>query len=624
MNKTVLTSFTILCLLPTVLLIGFNGPVKTSSGVIHVPDDYPTIQEAITYANPGDTVFVSNGTYYEHVVLNKELSLIGENKDTTVIDGNGRGTVVHMTANHITIRGFTIQNGWTYGIHIDHCEGHTIIGNVIRGNRLQGIILYSSGGNTFRDNNITGSDHNFGVVGSSLPHYVNDVDTSNIVDGKPIHYLVNQHNQQIIADAGYVGIINSTNVRAKNLFLGNNYQGLLSVCMTNSFIQNVTVKNCNYGIELHHSSNNTIYNNTLMKNHVGINLQRLYFTSERSNDNIIYGNNMTDNRYGIFLSYSDNNVVYDNAISLSHWNGIEIDWACYNKIYSNSISSSRWDGIEVLYYSSFNTIHHNNFFNNTYQAFEDETSYNRWDNGGEGNYWSDYEGNDSDSDAIGDEAYNFHRNKRDNYPLMGMFSDFKVTWQGETYHVTTICNSTISALRFDDDEGLMNFNVTGPHDDTGFCRVKIPRALIDVPYVILVGNEEVDATVLPISNATHAFLYFKYIPDTHQVMVATDPYYELLEEYNNLLAHYNTLNSTYYDLYRDYTTLNLTYYELLRNNALLSSAYNSLNSTYNELRSEQEATKSELNNIRNLMYIFITLTTILIANNVYFIKKHKH
>ena len=59
-------------------------PTSASPNVIHVPTDYSTIQAAVDAANPGDTVFVWNGTYYEQVVINKSLTLEGQG-DTTIV-----------------------------------------------------------------------------------------------------------------------------------------------------------------------------------------------------------------------------------------------------------------------------------------------------------------------------------------------------------------------------------------------------------------------------------------------------------------------------------------------------------------------------------------------------------
>jgi len=85
--------------------------VGTSPATITVPDDYPTIQEAINHANVGDTVFVRNGTYYEHVCVNTTVSIAGQDRNTTTIDGNQTGTVVTVTTDNVNISGFTVQNG---------------------------------------------------------------------------------------------------------------------------------------------------------------------------------------------------------------------------------------------------------------------------------------------------------------------------------------------------------------------------------------------------------------------------------------------------------------------------------------------------------------------------------
>ena len=78
---------------------------------IVVPDDYPTIQEAVNNASNGDTVYVRQGAYVENIIINKSISLAGENKSMTVIDGNGTGTTVTEKAFNASIEGFAITNG---------------------------------------------------------------------------------------------------------------------------------------------------------------------------------------------------------------------------------------------------------------------------------------------------------------------------------------------------------------------------------------------------------------------------------------------------------------------------------------------------------------------------------
>ena len=108
---------------------------------IYVPDDYPTIQQAIDAASKGDTIFVRSGTYIENIVIGaykEEIKLIGEDKETTIIDGNDPArekaviTLCSIFGGYNTISGFTIRNA-EKGIWItDHCEHNTISGNNIK------------------------------------------------------------------------------------------------------------------------------------------------------------------------------------------------------------------------------------------------------------------------------------------------------------------------------------------------------------------------------------------------------------------------------------------------------------------------------------------------------------
>ena len=217
---------------------------------------------------------------------------------------------------------------------------------------------------------------------------------------------------------------------------------------------------------------------------------------------------------GILLS--GNNITHcDNGIRIDGWLNCTISG---NRIESNDY------GIYGFSSSSNNTIYNNNFLNNTRQASV-RGAKNSWDNGypSAGNYWSDYNGTDihsgyyqniTGSDGVGDTSYLIDVNNIDNYPLMGMFSDFNATTE---YHVQTICNSSISDFQFNGT--AISFDVTGISGTIGFCRICIPNALMNVTYKVFVNGTEVSYSLLPCSNETYSYLYFSYTHSTQEVII---------------------------------------------------------------------------------------------------------
>jgi len=104
------------------------------------PGNYTRIQDAIDNASDGNTIFVFSGIYYEHIVIDILITLIGENKNTTIIDGtDSDDNIVTIKANGISIEGFTIRNPSEYywGICVNpYCNGVSIINNIIKASLL--------------------------------------------------------------------------------------------------------------------------------------------------------------------------------------------------------------------------------------------------------------------------------------------------------------------------------------------------------------------------------------------------------------------------------------------------------------------------------------------------------
>jgi parallel beta-helix repeat protein len=320
----------------------------------------------------------------------------------------------------------------TYGILLESSTFNMLCRNIITRNNYGILIQYSYEGhsNTLRYNNMTGNRYNFGVGWSSC--YVQDVDETNTVDGKPVYYWVNRHDSQIPLDAGYVAIVNSTNIRVEGLTLENNYQGILIAYSNNITIRQNNVTNNRNGICLEFSFNNTVLGNNVTNNDVvGVSLR------ESCNNNIYRNNVINPYETGISLDRSSNNTLSQNNIS-NNTNGICLFDSLNNTISGNNITFN-YDGIWlVISYSSSldsssNRFYHNNFINNTnHVGFGPKSVINSWDDGypSGGNYWSDYVSVDvkngigqdlPGSDGIGDTPYVIDADNVDRYPLMNPY-----------------------------------------------------------------------------------------------------------------------------------------------------------------------------------------------------------
>jgi len=168
MKRKCLVVGIILLFIGTAVVPSFGQNIETSSSAsrgpwLYVggsgPGNYTRIQDAIDNASDGDTIFVYSGVYYEHVVVNKTIDLIGEDKDTTVIDGGLIGVVIYVSSDGITISGFTVQNG-DNGILLDSSSNNTIMGNNASNND-DGIYLFLSSNNSIMGNNA--SNNGYGI-----------------------------------------------------------------------------------------------------------------------------------------------------------------------------------------------------------------------------------------------------------------------------------------------------------------------------------------------------------------------------------------------------------------------------------------------------------------------------
>ncbi len=317
--------------------------------------NYTTIQDAINNASNGDIIYVWAGVYYENLIVNKTVTLIGNGTKNTIINGSGIGDVVYISANFVSISGFTITG-----------SGNKFITPFT--DLDAGIELRNVNNVTIKNNNCSNNDFGIYSYNSTSNSIKNNICNNNSRVG--IHFY-----------------ISNTNIIKNNS------------CNFNKWV----------GINLYISNSNTVIDNYCSYNgNVGIHLDIL------CNKNFIINNTITKNTDGFKLFTSNNNTFYRNTISYNNQSGFSLQYGSKdNYFYYNNFISNKanyYDAAIVEGYAFYN------YYNNSNQ---------------EGNYWSEYTGNDTGAmiyswditdkhlikgDAIGDTKLPFL--KLDYYPFI--------------------------------------------------------------------------------------------------------------------------------------------------------------------------------------------------------------
>ena len=384
-----------------------------------------------------------------------------------------------LHSQNITVKDNTITNFFR-GLSLEWSSGHAITGNILD-DGIAGIEICNTTGCVFRNNQISNSgfsirtyqsyqyendlDSSNTIDGKPIYYWINTEDRTVPSDAAYI-VLVKCTNIRVENSSPHgVALVSTTNSVITKIKMVGRGDGInLLDCSGISVLEN-TLRDQAIGIDIQNSLNNTISGNDI-SNHAtrGINLGNSNdnvisgniltgngyaiapFQDTASNGNIIASNNFTKNDFALIVHGSmkiQNNIFEDNNV------GILLSGGSNSTITQNMLANNN----DALYISasSGNRIYLNNFLNNTRQVADagatspsttaaktssysiqlvaahgsgvnflppPPPSINSWDNGAEGNYWSDYSGNDANGDGIGETAHYLYENNQDNYPLI--------------------------------------------------------------------------------------------------------------------------------------------------------------------------------------------------------------
>ena len=335
---------------------------------IIIPDHFLTIQEGIDNANSGEVIFVRSGIYNENILVDKEgLTIMGENKFTTVVDG-GKTTddAMNVSASNVAIHGFTFTNALNSpnsfdvsGLRINSLN-IVVTDNIFTSNGL-GVSVMPYAYNSTISNNIFIDDGIFlgqyqvsdFMSKQDFLHTIED----NTVNSKPLYYYKDIQDFVVPNDAGQVILANCSNVTIKDLYLSKtDFSVILAYC-DNCTIENLTVMDTDGEVILFKSDNNLIQNNKMVNHLHGICLDY------KSNSNIVRNNYVAKSLVGISaVTSSSNNLIINNTVE-ENFAGIHISAFCDpgqhdNRILNNTITNNDI-GINLLDNSYENIIENN-------------------------------------------------------------------------------------------------------------------------------------------------------------------------------------------------------------------------------------------------------------------------
>lgn len=245
--------------------------LRSSSGSIIVGNNV-----ANSHSHGMSLVFSSDNTVTGNNVTDSFIDIaVYSSSNDTILENSvaygGFAGIYLYNSDYSTISANKITPNNGCGIRLESDSNfNNISENDVTSNRNgMGIYLYQSSSNTLTDNTMANEHelgYDFGIDGSSPSDFINYIDTSNTVEGKPIYYWIGKQGTNVPLDAGTVILVNCTGITVQDLNLTGNRQGILLASTTNCKIaQNRIADNC-IGVLTYDSSGNMMYHNNLFQN----------------------------------------------------------------------------------------------------------------------------------------------------------------------------------------------------------------------------------------------------------------------------------------------------------------------------------------------------------------------
>ncbi len=383
MGRTSKTFALLLILLFILSLVTFQPlTVKAQSKTIIVPDDFPTISSAIQNATNGDTIYVRSGTYTENELkITKSVSLLGEKPESTRLNLKSEKYTEPLYPTFPDL----FQRTWYNRAMAVNTDNFL----------LSGLTIVTTGGGI----NITGNNNQ--IKGNIISATLTIFGSNNKIVNNTLLSPVAPHQYAYNIAGNYCNFTSNTVLSGAVNFAGqynivssNTIKGSFSSSSDDCFFyKNIFTKGGEFRVN---GNNNIICRNVL--DHYGSGLVIIGYGNKAMLNNVTYC------RIGI--SPSADSIMYANYIAYNEWT-----------INSRNAIINPNGNLSFLV--------HNNFVDNRYYqmwtlSMSNVTDY--LDNGREGNYWNTYQGEDNNSDGLGDSPFYLDPTHLDRYPLINPFN----------------------------------------------------------------------------------------------------------------------------------------------------------------------------------------------------------
>lgn len=349
------------------IIVFLLSAFAAQSAELFVRAENGQLAKALKIAKSGDILRLQAGVHKANITINLPITLIGNGKAKIV--GNGLGSPIIVNAPNVIIRGLEISGSGSSHETID-----------------SGVRLLKGATNALVENNkIIGN-----LVGVNIHGAKDAIVKNNIIIGRKDQRMNDRGNG--------IYIWNSLGAKVLGNDVSYGRDGIFVTTSKNNEYSGNRFRNLRFAIHYMYVHNTIVQDNISIGNHLG-------YAVMFSNKVTIKGNLSQDDRdYGIMLNYTNSSEISNNIIERTNEKCLFI----YNS-HKNNISTNRFEkcgiGIHFSAGSERNEIYNNSFLFNRTQVKYVGTKWVNWSVNGIGNFWSDNQAFDLNSDGIADSPY---------------------------------------------------------------------------------------------------------------------------------------------------------------------------------------------------------------------------